>query len=601
MNRDLPQIDNQLVNTRLPSHIIKVLRAMFPNYRRIVIKSEFGSGLSGSRVFLIRPIQHNGPELPAVIKIDYYERIEREWRAYQQYIRHKLPRVAEIRDAPVYLPGSPWGGLWYPLAGAGAFDIISLRHFLSPKRDIHDVQNILTNSVFKNLHTLWQQKSVQPEFYFRSHYNDFLPVNLVIEISPPPRGEPLRWLHPGATSQTSYQTGEYVQISGFQIVNMQRAKHQITLDVPHDLPGAYRLHVYPIDLTQYEMGEIIHEPLIGKIRTTREAQMRQQATDALGDHIDLASPIITLSDGGALPNPLLTWPESLNQSRDVYVAGIHGDMNLENILVETDSGIAYLIDFAKSRQDHVLRDLLHLEMAVVTEILSQAFSEADLPPENIHAFYERLHCAVQRPNQILPFPDLEEPFAILLTIRQAAAQYLFKQGDWTEYFHGLILYLLGALKFAHLDRLSTAPLPKQLAFWGAAMSTKFLQTSPPCDQYTYTPDPLARRGDPAGTEPRYTVSLPPGGPGGNRIPPNLLADPFFSYQQGLKRLLERIGRQHPLYSEALVYQQRLNESIAYSKRFGDTETRRAERAEILTYLNELALTVLNQSFNQLCQ
>lgn len=129
------------------------------------------------------------------------------------------------------------------------------------------------------------------------------------------------------------------------------------------------------------MGEIVNEPFIGKIQATRGEQLHRQVTDALGEQADLTSPVLVLPDGETLPNPLRTWTDSLNQSRDVYVAGIHGDMNLENILIEMDSGVAYLIDFAKSRQDHVLRDLLHLEMAVVTEMMSQAFSEAALSPE----------------------------------------------------------------------------------------------------------------------------------------------------------------------------------------------------------------------------
>lgn len=600
MNSDVPQIENRLT-TSLPAHVKKTLRAMFPDYRRVVVKSEFQSGLSGGRVFLIRPIQHNGPELPGVVKIDYHERIKREWLAYQKYIRNKLPRVAEIRDEPVYLPGTSWGGLWYPLAGAGAFEITSLRRFLSQEA-INNGQETLANSVFKSLHTLWRQNSVQPEFDFQAHYNDFLPVNLSIEVATPPQGTQLRWLHPDTTSQTCY-TGEYVQISGFQVVNVSRAKHRITLDIPPTLPGAYRLHLSPVDVTQYEMGEIVNEPFIGKIQATRGEQLHRQVTDALGEQADLTSPVLVLPDGETLPNPLRTWTDSLNQSRDVYVAGIHGDMNLENILIEMDSGVAYLIDFAKSRQDHVLRDLLHLEMAVVTEMMSQAFSEAALSPEKICAFYQRLHCAMSYPDQITPLPGLEKPFTILLTIRQAAADYLFTRDDWTEYYHGLTLYLMGALKFPHLDRLPTAPLPKQLAFWGAAVSRKLLQASTPCNQYMSN-TPIGQN-DPASTE-RRDISpgpLPPGAPDAGTIPPVSYPsnDLFSGYRRGLAYLLEQMGRQHPRYHEALQYQQRLNESLARTKRFGDTETRRAERSEIVSYLNELTLTVLNRSFNELWQ
>lgn len=54
------------------------------------------------------------------------------------------------------------------------------------------------------------------------------------------------------------------------------------------------------------------------------------------------------------------------------------------------------------------------------------------------------------------------------------------------------------------------------------------------------------------------------------------------------------------YSEALVYQQRLQENIDKARLYGDTETRRAERSEIVHRLNTLAVSALNTPFNALC-
>ncbi len=71
------------------------------------------------------------------------------------------------------------------------------------------------------------------------------------------------------------------------------------------------------------------------------------------------------------------------------------------------------------------------------------------------------------------------------------------------------------------------------------------------------------------------------------------------YEVGLRRLLDKIGRDHPRYSEALTYQQRMVESIRQSRRYGDTATRQAERTEIIDQLNALALSALQVSFNEL--
>lgn len=77
-------------------------------------------------------------------------------------------------------------------------------------------------------------------------------------------------------------------------------------------------------------------------------------------------------------------------------------------------------------------------------------------------------------------------------------------------------------------------------------------------------------------------------------------DVFSSYETGLSQLLNQMGREHPLYSEALVYQQRLIENITWSRRYGDTDTRKAERAEMIDQLNVFALSARGVSFSELC-
>ena len=80
-----------------------------------------------------------------------------------------------------------------------------------------------------------------------------------------------------------------------------------------------------------------------------------------------------------------------------------------------------------------------------------------------------------------------------------------------------------------------------------------------------------------------------------------MSDPFDAYETGLARLLTRLDEGHPRYTEALTLQSRLQENIVQSRRYGDTESRRAERAQIVNALNRLALRVLGVSFNDLCR
>ncbi|HDQ72938.1 MAG TPA: hypothetical protein ENN19_12705 [Chloroflexi bacterium] len=80
-----------------------------------------------------------------------------------------------------------------------------------------------------------------------------------------------------------------------------------------------------------------------------------------------------------------------------------------------------------------------------------------------------------------------------------------------------------------------------------------------------------------------------------------MTDPYTPYETGLQAFLERLSRDHPRYPDALIYQQRLKENVTAARRYGDTETRRAERAEIVDRLNRLALETLEISYSALCR
>ncbi|RLC81130.1 MAG: hypothetical protein DRI61_04380, partial [Chloroflexi bacterium] len=68
-----------------------------------------------------------------------------------------------------------------------------------------------------------------------------------------------------------------------------------------------------------------------------------------------------------------------------------------------------------------------------------------------------------------------------------------------------------------------------------------------------------------------------------------MADVFTIYERGIEELLNRLGKEHPRYVEVLDLQSQLLENIELMNKFGDTETRRAERARILDKLNKLAV------------
>lgn len=79
-----------------------------------------------------------------------------------------------------------------------------------------------------------------------------------------------------------------------------------------------------------------------------------------------------------------------------------------------------------------------------------------------------------------------------------------------------------------------------------------------------------------------------------------MTNAFSRYERGLEELLKRLGKGHSGYLEALTLINRLQENIDYAKRYGSTETRRANRAQIVESLNQFTLETLGTSFSELC-
>lgn len=84
-------------------------------------------------------------------------------------------------------------------------------------------------------------------------------------------------------------------------------------------------------------------------------------------------------------------------------------------------------------------------------------------------------------------------------------------------------------------------------------------------------------------------------------PNSPIQDNFSRYEAGLNKLQTSLGQSHSRYADFLVYQQRLMENLAQTRRYGDTENRRAERAETIDRLNALSIITTGVSFNKLCQ
>jgi hypothetical protein len=140
-----------------------------------------------------------------------------------------------------------------------------------------------------------------------------------------------------------------------------------------------------------------------------------------------------------LPDPLPPLPKILQESLMGTQSTIHGDLNLENILVGP-GGFVWLIDFAMTREGHTLFDFAHLSADLIAHVISTLIS----PPDYLEAL-PQIFAGASNPEALV------SPVNLLTAMLQIARRCLFDPAQSREFYLTIYLSCLGALKFINLD------------------------------------------------------------------------------------------------------------------------------------------------------
>ena len=134
-----------------------------------------------------------------------------------------------------------------------------------------------------------------------------------------------------------------------------------------------------------------------------------------------------------LPDPLERLPEILNENIAGTQSTIHGDLNLENVLVGPGEFV-WLIDFAQTRDGHTLFDFAHLGAEIIGHVLSPQLSPAE-------------YLQLLKGSPITTHAALH---SLLATLETIALRCLFNPAQPREWRLAFALSCLGALKFTNL-------------------------------------------------------------------------------------------------------------------------------------------------------
>ena len=406
---------------RLASAETTLLQALFQRYARLVIQQEFLSGYSGARTFLALPIRLDGrADAYTITKIGERHAMQREYRNYETFVKDTLPPItARIQRPPVSTKttrSSHLAALQYTFIGEPGHPPNSLRQAL--------IANPNPGLLLRLLDTFgpnWWLQRRPYTFRMATEYDRVLPTHLVLEPIPGKGQELDGRQSPGSLD---IRVGERVTLHNFSQAELRQDGISFSAQGPGS-PGQPPLRIRWLGTQQPEGAT-------GQVVATRQSLLANfvQGSDLLG-----------------LPDPLPCIPALLSETTHASQSIIHGDLNLENILVGP-GGMLWLIDFAQTREGHTLFDFAHLEAEIIGHIIAP---QIDNPAD----YLVILRGTGQSQNQELA--------SLLEALHEIASRCLFNPSQRREYRLALTLTCLGALKFNNLS-----PYAKHLLYLTAA-------------------------------------------------------------------------------------------------------------------------------------
>ncbi|MCC6147371.1 MAG: aminoglycoside phosphotransferase family protein [Anaerolineaceae bacterium] len=379
-----------------------LLKALFQHYARVSLVSEFLSGYSGARAFLALPVRPNGrSDAYTIVKIGPKTDIRREFQNYETYVRDSLPPMtARIQRPPATVRGSERAALQYTFIAEPGRLPVSLRLALRENPD-----PALLFQLFNSFGPNWWMQREPYVFRLGEEYDRLLPPHVVLQPVAV-AGKALPVLEPGRPpGRLSFSPGNTLLIARFPHAEKRQDGISMTLS-GHPTPGQSPIRVRWLSNTPPDHSA-------GRVTATRATLLTEytQGFDRLG-----------------LPDPLEYLEERLNETVTGTQSIIHGDLNLENILVGPGE-LVWLIDFSETRLGHPMFDFARLATEIIAHILA-----ANIGSGKIY------------------LNELSAGNPLLKAVEELAGKCLFNPGVRREYNLALYVSCLGALKFSNLDR-----------------------------------------------------------------------------------------------------------------------------------------------------
>lgn len=321
-----------------------LMRALFNRHERLILEDEFLSGYSGARTFLARPVLQGGKnEAQTIIKVGLRASIRQEFENYETFVKDRLPPItARIQRAPVSIKNNQKAALQYTFLAEPGNSPVSLRKALLQSPD-----PALISRLFDTFGPHWWLQRTPYTFRVEQEYDALLPPHLVIEpLTDSKQSGPIIGPYT-APSESAFLAGTIVRVNSFNQVETRADGQSLTLK-------GNSINGQPVLRIRWK-GIIPPAGSWGRITDTRDRLLR---------HYTQGMPLFDL------PDPLDRLPDILQTTLEGTHSVIHGDLNLENVLVGPGA-LVWLIDFAETAEGHPLRDFAHLYTEIIAHIIAR--------------------------------------------------------------------------------------------------------------------------------------------------------------------------------------------------------------------------------------
>ena len=297
------------------------------------------------------------PHAPLVVKLAHPHDLQSEYEAYEEYVRQVSPQnIAHLQGEPLVSEDGQLGLLQYTFAGGEShLPTTSLQTYYESAGAAKTSE--VLNRIFRVFGRHWWADNRAQTYVLDEYYDRLLPVHLQAEPAPP-----------GATVDHTIQAGkssvlvvneithgQTIHLIGFQVIESARRRPA------HDAAG--RAPAQPSSRTaahsrRIRSAERLLSRRCGRCADRHRHRHAHVAAGRCGRRaaipgLDPQAQQFTLPPekdspaGGVLPNPLVKLPTQLYSVVETKTSIIHGDLNLQNILVDAPTGFAWLIDFAE--------------------------------------------------------------------------------------------------------------------------------------------------------------------------------------------------------------------------------------------------------------